>query len=170
MVVWTFPSASLRILFINGEGIEHTIGPSVATVTVYRHGAAGDVHNTEVIRFGVIVNVPGDFYVRIDGPCIGAGAAGTVEELDNIVLPCGSRRSSLRIRGYSAVYGLAGKEMRMSAGVKVELVFVKERPERCIGLICGGWFFGVVGDVVIRCMDEKEFMCCLCLGHLCLQP
>jgi len=48
-VDWTFPSVSLRVLLINGESIEHDVGPRVATITVYRYFAAGDVHNAEVI-------------------------------------------------------------------------------------------------------------------------
>ena len=86
-VVWTFISASMCVLLINGESIEYSVCPRVATITVYRYSAAGDVHNAEIIGFGVIVHIPGDFDGRIDGVGGRACAAGAIEKLHNIVLP-----------------------------------------------------------------------------------
>ena len=118
----------MRVLLSNDESIEHSVGPRVTTVTVYRYPAAGDVHNAEVIGFGVIVHVPGGFDGRIDGAAVRAGAAGAIEKLNHIVLPGGGRRCGLWIREDAAVNGPAGIEMRMSTGVEVELVGVKESP------------------------------------------
>ena len=90
------------------------------------------------------MHVPGDFDVRIDGAGGRAGTTSAIEKLNNIVLPFGSRRGGLWIREDGAVYGPAGKEMRMSAGVEVEIVGVKESPECCIGTVCGRWLLRVV--------------------------
>ena len=102
---------------MNGEGIEHAVAPCVATVTVDRCSAAGDVDNAEVIGQAVIVNIPGGSDSRIDVGCLNVGAAGAIQKLNNIVLPRGCRWCGLRIREDAGVDGLAGIEMRMTAGV-----------------------------------------------------
>ena len=159
-----------HVLLLDREHIDKTVSPRITPVTFYRYGASVDIDDAEVIGFGVIVHVPGDFDGRVDCAAAAAGSAGAIEKLNDIVLPCGGQRGGLGIRQDTAVNSPAGKKMGMSAGIEVELVGVKESPEPGKGLAYSGWFGRVVVDIIIGCMNEKKFMGCLGLGYLCSQP
>ena len=111
LLPWNPLKQQLMNLFGNGEGIEHGIGPCIATVTVDRYDAAGDVDNAEIIGQRVIVHIPGGPDVRFDGESLHMSTAGAIQQLNNIVLPGGCRWCCLWIRKNAAVDGFAGIEM-----------------------------------------------------------
>jgi len=118
---------------------------------------------------------PGSAAVSMIGLDNKRGAAAAVEELNDIVLPGGTRRVGLGVWKDAAVNGLPGIEMRMPASIEVKPVVIQDSPQIRKGNIRRAWRFGGVGgvfagDIVIGRMNEKEFMGGLGLGHLGIEP
>ena len=77
----------------------------------------------------------------------------------------------MRIGDNTAINGLAGIEMDMSATVKVKMVIIQDTPQVRIGNIRRGPPFVIRGDdIVIGSVIENKFMGGFGPGHLVCQP
>ena len=114
---------------INAEAVKYGVIFRVSPITVYRHLVTVDIHHTEIIGLLGIGNVPENRVHYVRGAGVRAGAAGTIEKLNDIVLPGRDRWIGLWVWRDATVNGLPGIEMLMPAGKEVKAVLIQERPQ-----------------------------------------